>query len=124
MRDVAVTGVQTCALPICPVNRAGTAGVHGTVTGADGTPVPDAPVRLLGWHPGGAEQELGRGQSDPAGRYTLRYPRSAETPARLAVRAGVPEVEVGLPCPVPRVARVDVTLTVSRPGRTEFEDVR
>jgi len=47
------------------LDRSGTAGVYGTVTGADGTAVPGATVRLLGRHPGGPEQELGRGTDGP-----------------------------------------------------------
>ena len=96
------------------LQRAGKAAVFGTVTDPSGTPAPDIAVRLVARRLSGEEETLGNAVTDVAGRYTIRYlPGDGRSAAadRLVRVDGRAVTEVALPCPAPRLARVDLQLS-------------
>ena len=96
------------------LQRAGRAAAFGTVTDPTGSPAPEIAVRLVARQLNGEEETLGATETDVAGRYTIRYqPWDGHGPVvELLVRVGEREVtEVSVPCPAPRLARVDLQLS-------------
>src|SRR3712207_4342058 len=84
IRDIGVTGVQTCALPICP-HRAGSRRQHARSIAARGSRGWDRgalpPNRGRG-HPDDGGSRLLRGRDPDAGPDRLRRPADVREPAR------------------------------------------
>lgn len=103
------------------LERSGRAAAFGTVTDPSGAPAAEIPLRLVARRLTGDESTLGDAVTDVAGRYAIHYSPGdgTGTAVELVVRAaGRGDDEAVLPCPAPRLARVDLRLSGWEPLRT------
>src|SRR5687768_18063365 len=66
IRDVAVTGVQTCALPICPAQSPGNG--HAGAAGGGGPPMKCPKCDYLGFETGDRCRNCGRSEERRVGK--------------------------------------------------------